>query len=111
MSNKRLFVALVAAAAAMIATPSVADTKADKKLPGKPAPLLAQACAGCHGQNGQGRDGTPILAGYDKAGFIRVWGEFRANQRPTATIMGRIARGYSDEEVAALADYFSSIKR
>ena len=42
---------------------------------------------------------------------MRVWGEFRANQRPAATIMGRIARGYSDEEVAALADHFSSIKR
>jgi cytochrome c553 len=111
MLNTHLFVVLVAGAAAMVATSSLADTKAARKAAGKPAPLLAQACAGCHGQNGEGQDGTPILAGYDKAGFVRVWGEFRANQRPAATIMGRIARGYSDEEVAALADYFSSIKR
>jgi sulfide dehydrogenase cytochrome subunit len=111
MSKKHLLVALVAAAVAMGATLSSADTKASKTPAGKPAPLLAQACAGCHGQNGEGQGGTPILAGYDKAAFVRVWSEFRANQRPAATIMGRIARGYSEEDVAALADYFSSIKR
>jgi sulfide dehydrogenase cytochrome subunit len=31
---------------------------------------------------------------------------FRANERP-GTIMGRIARGYSDAEIAAIAAYFA----
>lgn len=31
---------------------------------------------------------------------------FRANERP-ATIMGRIARGYTDAEIAALAAQFA----
>jgi cytochrome c553 len=72
-------------------------------------PLIAQACAGCHGQNGAGRGGTPKLAGVSREQFVKLWGEFRANERPN-TIMHRIARGYSDAEVATLADYFSAVK-
>jgi sulfide dehydrogenase cytochrome subunit len=34
---------------------------------------------------------------------------FRANERP-GTIMNRIMRGYSDEELAAAADYFAKLK-
>lgn len=74
-----------------------------------PAPLIAQGCAGCHGQAGAGAGGTPAIAGTDRSAFLATWAAFRANERP-ATIMNRIARGYSDAEVAALADYFSSVK-
>ena len=52
-----------------------------------------------------------MLAGYEKDAFARVWEEFRNNQRPAATIMPRIARGYSEAEIATLADYFSSLHR
>jgi cytochrome c553 len=52
-----------------------------------------------------------VLAGYKKESFVLVWDEFRSNQRPAATIMPRIARGYSDVEIATLADYFSSLHR
>ncbi|MCK7474863.1 MAG: NAD(P)/FAD-dependent oxidoreductase [Rhodopseudomonas palustris] len=46
---------------------------------------------------GKGQNGTPVLAGYERDAFIRVWDEFRHNQRPAATILPRIARGYSEE--------------
>jgi sulfide dehydrogenase cytochrome subunit len=72
-------------------------------------PLIAQACAGCHGQNGAGKGGTPKLAGVNREQFLKLWGEFRGNERPN-TIMNRISRGYTDTEVATLADYFSTIK-
>lgn len=71
--------------------------------------LLAEGCAGCHGQAGEGQYDIAHIAGYDREAFLRVWAEFRANERP-ATIMNRIAPGYTDEEVAKLADYFSSIE-
>jgi cytochrome subunit of sulfide dehydrogenase len=74
-----------------------------------PTPNVAQGCAGCHGQAGSGEGAIPPIAGYDRDAFVAVWAEFRANERP-ATIMNRIARGYSDEEVAALADYFASLR-
>ncbi|MBI5132717.1 MAG: cytochrome C [Rhodopseudomonas palustris] len=101
---------MIAGLLAATATPSAAESR---KKPAKPvpAPLIAQACSGCHGQLGQGLKGTPRLSGYEKDAFARVWSEFRDNQRPAATIMPRIARGYSDTEVAVLANYFSSIRR
>jgi cytochrome c553 len=72
-------------------------------------PLIAQGCVGCHGQAGAGRGIIPKIAGYNRDLFIAQWAAFRANQRP-ATIMNRVAPGYTDAEVAALADYFSKLK-
>ncbi|MBQ1203460.1 MAG: c-type cytochrome, partial [Loktanella sp.] len=73
------------------------------------APLIAQSCAGCHGQAGVGQGASPVLAGYDAEEFVRVWEEFRANERP-ATIMHRIAPGFTEDEVAELAAYFASLR-
>lgn len=76
----------------------------------EPAPMIAQSCAGCHGQAGAGQGSSPVLAGYDAENFVRVWHEFRANERP-ATIMNRIAPGFTDDEVAELAAYFASLQQ
>lgn len=74
-----------------------------------PTPLIAQACAGCHGQAGAGQGSVPRIAGYSRDLFVSQWAAFRANERP-GTIMGRVARGYTDAEVAELAAYFASLK-
>lgn len=96
----KTFAAVMALAMAG-AAPLAADTPT--------TPMIAEGCAGCHGQAGSGVGQVPRIAGYNRAEFIHVWQEFRDNERP-ATIMGRIARGYTDDEVAALADYFSSLR-
>ena len=70
------------------------------------APLVAQACLSCHGLNGAGAGAVPALAGRDRAELAAQMIAFRANERP-GTIMGRIARGYSDAEIASSAEYFS----
>ena len=70
------------------------------------APLAAQGCVGCHGPNGAGMGAVPGLAGRDRAELIAQMNAFRANERP-ATIMGRIARGYTEAEIIASADYFA----
>lgn len=90
----------IVATALVLALPAGAD---------EPTPLIAQACAGCHGQAGAGVGATPDIAGYDREAFVQTWAEFRSGER-FATIMTRIARGYTDEEVAELADYFSSLR-
>lgn len=71
--------------------------------------MLAQACAGCHGQDGAGMGAIASIRGLDQAEFIRIWEEFRTDAR-RATIMNRIARGYTDAEVAALAAYFEALQ-
>lgn len=66
-------------------------------------PLIAGACMGCHGADLAGV--TPIvgIAGiHSEAEFIAIMTAFARNERP-ATIMNRIARGYSDAEIATLA--------
>jgi cytochrome subunit of sulfide dehydrogenase len=72
-------------------------------------PLIAQACVGCHGQAGAGKDRIPRIAGYDRELFLAQFAAFRNKQRP-ATIMDRVASGYTEAEIALLADYFSKLK-
>lgn len=68
---------------------------------------LAGACQGCHGVSGQGANGIPAIARLrSRAEFIEMMQGFRANQRP-ATVMGRIARGYTDAEITALAAHYA----
>jgi sulfide dehydrogenase cytochrome subunit len=93
----------LAASMTVAAGPSLAQTAP------RPAPLVAQSCAGCHGQAGAGRGSAPAIAGLEPARFVQVWGEFRRDERP-ATIMNRIARGFTDAEVSVLADYFASTR-
>ena len=70
---------------------------------------LAAACANCHGTNGLSQQGMPNLAGQQRTYFIQQMQDFRAGRR-AATIMHQIAKGYSDEQIDALAAYFSAQK-
>ena len=74
------------------------------------APLAAEGCYGCHGPAGQGAGAIPALAGRDAAELRASMAAFRANERP-ATIMGRVARGYTEAEVAAMAEHFARLPR
>lgn len=72
-----------------------------------PMPLLAGGCAGCHGVAGQGAAGIPaIQRTKTRAEFQAAMTEFRENRREN-TVMGRIARGYTPDEIAALAAHFA----
>ena len=70
---------------------------------------LAAACANCHGTNGVSQPGMPNLAGQQRAYLVQQMQDFRAGKR-AATIMHQIAKGYSDEQIDALAAYFSAQK-
>lgn len=72
-----------------------------------PPSLLAGACQGCHGVTGAGAQGIPgILHTMSGAEFIAVMQEFQGNRRE-GTVMGRIARGYTEGEIAALATLYA----
>ena len=70
---------------------------------------LAAACANCHGTNGASTGGMPYLAGQQKRYLIERMQEFKTGKRPS-TIMHQIAKGYTDEQIEALAAYFSAQK-
>ena len=70
---------------------------------------LAAACFSCHGTNGNARPGMASLAGRPKADIVRIMGEFRSGARSgeQGTLMPQLIKGYTDEQVALIADYFS----
>jgi len=72
--------------------------------------MMGNTCAGCHGTMGRvsGEAFMP-LAGMKEATFIKAMTDFRSGSRP-ATLMGHLARGYSDAEIKAMAEYFVKIK-
>jgi len=70
---------------------------------------LAAACANCHGTNGVSQAGMPSLAGRERAVLAQQMQDFRTGKRP-ATVMHQIARGYTEEQVEAIAAYLSAQK-
>ena len=84
---------LAASASVMAETPS--------------AEMLAYTCAGCHGTNGNSHGpATPSLAGASKDYIEEVMELYQSGER-ASTIMGRIAKGYSKEEIERMAEFFS----
>jgi len=75
----------------------------------EPVPLVAQGCVGCHGLQGTGSGTIPGIAGRPAAEIAATMNAFRANERP-GTIMGRIARGYTEAEIATVAAYYSTVR-
>jgi len=67
----------------------------------------AASCASCHGTDGRSAGEVPSLAGRSKGDLLAVLKEFKDGKRKAATIMHQYAVGYSDDELARIADYFS----
>ena len=63
-----------------------------------PPPPGATACSGCH-----------VLAGRPAANTVAALEAFRSGARP-ATVMGRIAKGFSPEETQAIATWWAGQK-
>ena len=71
---------------------------------------LSAACFTCHGTDGHSVGGIPpSLAGQDRNYLLQAMKDFKAGKRP-ATIMHQQAKGYTDEELEAIAGYFASVK-
>ncbi|KHD09031.2 hypothetical protein PN36_14130 [Candidatus Thiomargarita nelsonii] len=69
--------------------------------------MLVNTCVGCHGNDGSSvGPATPSIAGMRKPLFIKAMQDMKSGKRPS-TVMGLLAKGYTDEEVEMMADFFS----
>ena len=70
---------------------------------------LAAQCANCHGTNGNAQPGGFSLAGKERKYIVDQMAAFKSGARtgPAATIMHQIAKGYNDEQIALMADFFA----
>ena len=72
-------------------------------------PAGAAACTGCHPSSTRVNSPMPPLAGRDQAATVRALEDFRAGTRP-GTVMDRIAKGFTDAEIQAIAAWFAAQK-
>ena len=77
----------------------------------EPSPaMLANACGGCHGTNGASAGPSmPTIGGQSAIAIAEAMKGFKSGDRP-ATVMGRIAKGYSDAEIDAMSKYLATQK-
>jgi cytochrome c553 len=72
------------------------------------------ACTGCHGPKGRGNPsaGFPSLHGQYAAYLEKTLHDFRSGERANDSneMMRKVAKHMSDEEIAAVSDYASTLK-
>lgn len=98
---------------------------------GVPTAVLAGNCVGCHGMEGASRGpASPSIAGFSRIYLVNAMLSYKYGKdmakieaagktlkmdpddieghERLATVMDRIATGYSDEQIGQLADYFAA---
>ena len=71
---------------------------------------LANACAACHGPDGQSQGAIPSISHLPAEDFIAALKAFRAETRQ-GTVMNRIAKGLDEADIAAVAAYFATLQK
>jgi sulfide dehydrogenase cytochrome subunit len=70
-------------------------------------PPGAAACSGCHPASDKVVSPVPRLAGRNPADIVEAFQAFRFGQR-YGTVMDRIAKGFTDDEVRAIAEWYGA---
>jgi cytochrome subunit of sulfide dehydrogenase len=90
---------LIAAAGIGLAAPAHAQNVSPE--------LLTISCAGCHGTGGHSVGAIPSIFGRSADSIAESLRAFRDGKQP-ATVMDRIAKGYSDAEIDTVAREISA---
>lgn len=88
----------LAASGLLVLAAAPLSANADETAP----QVLAASCVACHGTGGRSTTGIPPIAGHAAVEIRTALAGFRDGTKP-ATVMDRIAKGYSDAEVDTLA--------
>ncbi len=96
-------IALLPGGSALLGGGAVA--KADRAL----GEYLGAECVTCHQLSGKAVGAIPPIVGVDAESFTALMNTYRKKERENQ-VMQTIAAKFSDEEIAALAVYFESIK-
>ena len=72
-------------------------------------PAGAASCSGCHAANTRVETPVPPLKGRSQADIADAMLDYKSGKR-AGTIMDRIAKGFSDEEIRAIAAWYAGQK-
>ena len=70
-------------------------------------PPGATSCSGCHPPTASAETKVPPIRGRNPAEIVAAMEAFRSGERPS-TVMGRIAKGFSDDEIRAIAVWLAA---
>jgi len=70
-------------------------------------PAGASSCSGCHPPSAEVATPIPRIRGRQPAEITAAMQAFRSGER-ASTVMGRIAKGFSDDEVRAIAVWLAA---
>ncbi|MBL8655715.1 MAG: hypothetical protein JNJ97_16015 [Alphaproteobacteria bacterium] len=104
MRSAILTAAFAASLLAGFAAQAQQATPAAGPIPGS---VLAATCSGCHGPKGHSVAEIPPINGRTEQQLLSALLDFKNDRRP-ATVMNRHAKGFSDEEFAAIAREISA---
>ena len=102
-------------AALTVATAAQAQAPTPAERYGKPIgsagapPPGASSCSGCHPASTSVDTPAGRLIGRMPADIVAAVQAFRSGQQP-ATVMDRIAKGFTDDEIKAIADWYGAQK-
>jgi cytochrome subunit of sulfide dehydrogenase len=65
-------------------------------------PAGASSCSGCHAASAKVETPVPKIRGRDAADIVAAMQGFRSGER-SSTVMRRIAKGFSEDEIRAIA--------
>lgn len=81
---------------------------ADEPTSARYATVLANNCFTCHGPGGRSPGEIPSLDRLSAADLATAVKQFRSGERPS-TVMGRHAKGYTDADIEAIAQYIAAL--
>jgi len=71
------------------------------------AALISASCSGCH-TNSEMETSIPNLSSYTSDQIVTLLTQFQTDD--SVTLMNRIARGYSADEIKTIADYLGKVE-
>jgi sulfide dehydrogenase cytochrome subunit len=71
------------------------------------APPGASSCTGCHATNKLADSVIPRIAGRKAEDIVAFMREYRSGAWPSS-VMGRIAKGFDDQQTQAIAAWFAA---
>jgi cytochrome c553 len=104
MTGQVLHTLLIGIAVSGFAFSSPARTAGDREL----GQYLSSECVTCHQLSGRFQ-GIPPIVGWPETSFVDIMNEYRSKKRENP-VMQTIAGKLSQEEIAALAAYFGSLR-
>ncbi|MCP4043130.1 MAG: cytochrome c4 [Gammaproteobacteria bacterium] len=109
MGYTTLSKALLVAGLALGVSYAVSAAEKPKLMMGASAEMLASSCFGCHGKEVSAGPASPTISGISDEYFTEVMAGFASGEVPS-TIMGRIAKGYTKDEIKSLSKYYGALK-